>query len=237
MFKTAAALAQQKKDEELLKENYRLQLESDEENAYIARENAREEKIKKRQAVFEAKANIKKGLLTEGLKSIFIRSMKKPTSEERAVCESLIGNYVEEQGAENLLVGFKGKTSFLESFHGLIQKHYTRILTEAEENGEDPENMGITKHNVEEFLDDLDKTEDMEDVTNTIRLRVANAEEEFVNRVEQDKQNLHTILKDTSERVQNTRPTLDNDYGDEDPESPDEGPQLPEDNAVDPEAQ
>ena len=59
----------------------------------------------------------------------------------------------------------------------------------------------------------------VDDVTNMIRLRVANAEEEFINRNLRDKENIETIMKDTADRVQAAKASNDNDYSEEVEES------------------
>ena len=43
-------------------------------------------------------------------------------------------------------------------------------------------------------------------------MRVSNAEENFINRNQQDKENVKTVLKQTADRVQMAKDTNDNDY-------------------------
>lgn len=229
MFKTARALQKEYEEKKSLTEAT-LQREIEDTNEEILKKESLKESAKVRRNKFNVyKENVRKALLTEGLKKIYLGSMQKPTAEETAVCEALLGNYIDEHGADNLLEGFHDKTPFLESLYTLINKHY-RAITEDTDMDDDVDKAALTPANVNDFLDELDKTEDMEDITNTIRLRVANAEEEFVNKVEQDNANLQSILKDTASRVQSEKPNLDNNYGDDATDDvPDEGPDLPDD--------
>ena len=79
-------------------------------------------------------------------------------------------------------------------------------------NAEDVTSQTIDPKAIDDFWNQIDKNNDIDDVTNMIRLRVSNAEEEFVNKNQADKEDVKTILKDTAERVQAAKATNDNDY-------------------------
>ena len=115
-------------------------------------------------------------------------------------------------------------TRFLHMLESAVNTHYNAIMEEADE--DNPDTLVIDRDNVREFMDEIEDTEDIDDVTNTIRIRVANAEEDFVNRNEQDKNNINDLLKDTAQRVADARPDNDNDYdeaiGDDVEENPDD---------------
>lgn len=202
--------AKQVEAERILKEAAIEREKQAEMDSYLAKDLLKEAALKKRENFFEYKSSVKKALLTEALRRIYVGSIKNPSPHEKKMCESLLDNYINERGAESLISGFHGKTSFLENLEGTIEKYY-QIMTE-DADPENPQSMGIDRENLDDFFKEIDKTEDIEDITNTIRLRVANAEEEFVVRNEEDKNDIDTILKDTSDRVQNDLPDTTNTY-------------------------
>ena len=200
-------------------------------NEYLAalesKTMVREAAAQKAQRFTNYKKAVKTKLVTEALKRIYVGSIKNPTPSENSLCEALLGNFIEERGIDNLLEGFKqSNTRFLYMLESAVDKHYNAILEEVDE--ENPDTMVIDRDNIREFMDEIEDTEDIDDVTNTIRIRIANAEEDFVNRNEQDKNNINDLLKDTAQRVADARPSNDNDYdeaiegegGEENPDDP-----------------
>ena len=104
------------------------------------------------------------------------------------------------------------KSGILVSIYEAEQDAFDKITDGA--NAEDINSQTIDPKAIDDFWDEIDKNNDIEDITNTIRLRVSTAEEDFVNRNQADKEDIKTILKDTAERVQNAKSTNDNDYSD-----------------------
>lgn len=215
MYKTA--MAQQKENEAsaILREAAIAREEENRENAYFAREAMKEAVYVKRQRFYEYKDNVRKALLTESLKRIYVGSIKNPSSEEKAACEAFLGNFINERGVDNLLYNFeKSNTPFLETLNELIDK-YHKVITE-DADMEDPSSFTCDKEHIDNFIKELEDKEDVEDITDIIRMRVAGAEEDFVNRNERDKHDMKSILDDTARRVQDAKPELDNNYGTED---------------------
>lgn len=226
-YKTAMEMQEAERQRIAMEEAARLAAIEEDEKKWLAREAAIKNAEERRTAFSRFKDDVKSALLTEALTRICIGSIRNPSNNERAVCEALVGNYIQEKGAEELLSEFNNKTSFLENLNRLIEKHTSIIIEEVDE--KDPDTMVIDKDNMEDFFEELDDTENIEDVTNTIRLRVANAEEDFVNKTAMDRENLKSIIQDTSKRVEDVRPGLDNDYSDDSEDDIDEGPDLPDD--------
>lgn len=229
-YKIAMEMQEEERKRKALEEEALQRAIEEDEKKWLAREAAMRNADERRTALPRFKESVRSALLTEALTRICIGSIRQPTDNERAVCEALVGNYVQEKGAEELLSDFRN-TSFLENLRTIIDKHVDIITEDADE--KDPDSMVVTKDNMDDFFEELDDTENMEDVTNTIRLRVSNAEEDFVNKTAMDRENLKSIIQDTSKRVEDTKPGLDNDYSDDSEEALDEGPVLPEeDDAV-----
>lgn len=225
-YKIAMEMQEEERKRKALEEEALQRAIEEDEKKWLAREAAMRNADERRTALPRFKESVRSALLTEALTRICIGSIRQPTDNERAVCEALVGNYVQEKGAEELLSDFRN-TSFLENLRTVIDKHVDIITEDADEN--DPDSMVVTKDNMDDFFEELDDTENMEDVTNTIRLRVSNAEEDFVNKTAMDRENLKSIIQDTSKRVEDAKPGLDNDYSDDSEEALDEGPVLPED--------
>lgn len=213
--------------EELEKENIRLR-EQEEERLWELHEAAKMKRDRLKTAVPKFKERARNAMMTEALSRICIRSIKNPTALQESSCRAMVGNYVKERGgADEMMGNFCARSSFLESLATLIDRHVDALAEEVDP--KDPDSMVITKQNMDDFFEDLDNTENVEDITNTIRIRVANAEEDFVNKVAMDKENLKTIISDTSERIKDARPGMDNEFeGDDSEDDIDEGPDVPE---------
>jgi hypothetical protein len=157
------------------------------------------------------KADVKKTLLTEALGRIYKGSIFHITDREAALCDSLLGSYIESTGVDTILKNMRfSKSGLLVSIYEAEQEAFDDITKDA--NAEDVTSQTIDPKAIEDFWDNIDKNNDIDDVTNMIRLRVSNAEEDFINKNQADKEDIKTILKDTAERVQNAKASNDNDY-------------------------
>lgn len=157
------------------------------------------------------KADVKKTLLTEALGRIYKGSIFHITNREAALCDSLLGSYIESTGVDTILKNMRfSKSGLLISIYEAEQEAFDDITKDA--NAEDVTSQTIDPKAIEDFWNNIDKNNDIDDVTNMIRLRVSNAEEDFVNKNQADKEDIKTILKDTAERVQNAKASNDNDY-------------------------
>ena len=160
---------------------------------------------------YEYKTNVKKTLLTEALGRIYKDSIYHITDREAALCDSLLGSYIESTGVDTILKNMRfSKSGLLVSIYEAEQEAFDDITKDA--NAEDVTSQTIDPKAIEDFWNNIDKNNDIDDVTNMIRLRVSNAEEDFINKNQADKEDIKTILKDTAERVQNAKASNDNDY-------------------------
>ena len=207
------ALHEQRKTQAKVQQSIIEQALKEKEDLYISRESIREAAQKRVDNYYKYKDDVKKTLVTTAIRNLCIESMTNPSDYEIAVMESLVGQYVQDKTPVGLL-----KTMKI-SRNGLLRKIYEAEVEAEKEitkdaDKDDETTLVINRNNVDDFWKEVDDTEDVDDVTNMIRLRVANAEEEFVNRNLQDKENIDTILKDTAQRVQNAKSGYDNEYGD-----------------------
>lgn len=160
--------------------------------------------------LFEFKANVKKSLIKKMLMELCVGSIPNYTHREYSICENLIENYISEVGETTLLKNMRfSENGFLRTCWSEINSHYKTITEDATR---DEDTQYIDSGSLDDFWKDVDNTEDVDDITNLIRMRVSNAEENFVNRNQQDKENVKTVLKQTADRVQMAKNTNDNDY-------------------------
>lgn len=206
-------LKEKKELKKTLAENARLQEIEDMNNAYEEHYKAKLLHEAKADRFYEYKNDVKKTLLTEALGRIYKDSIFHITDREAALCESLIGAYIENTGVDTILKNMRfSKSGLLVSIYEAEQEAFDKITDGA--NANDIDSQTIDPKAIDDFWNQIDKNNDLDDVTNMIRLRVSNAEEEFVNKNQSDKEDIKSILKDTAERVQSAKATNDNDYSD-----------------------
>lgn len=180
-------------------------------NQHIVEEENQKMAFNKRvDKLFEFKANVKKSLIKKMLMELCVGSIPNYTHREYSICENLIENYISEVGETALLKNMRfSENGFLRTCWSEINSHYKTITEDATR---DEDTQYIDSGSLDDFWKDVDNTEDVDDITNLIRMRVSNAEENFVNRNQQDKENVKTVLKQTADRVQMAKDTNDNDY-------------------------
>ena len=160
---------------------------------------------------YDYKDNVKKTLVKKALMEIYTGSLFAPSSNEKFICENLVEQYIGENGVSKILRNMKrSKNNLLREIAEKTDEYSKKITSDA--TVEDPDSQVIKTTDVEDFWKDIDNSEDIEDITNTIRLRVSNAEEEFVNKNQEDKEDIKTILQNTASRINNSKSHYDNDY-------------------------
>lgn len=176
----------------------------------VEEENQKMEFNKSVDKLFEFKANVKKSLIKKMLMELCVGSIPNYTHREYSICENLIENYISEVGETTLLKNMHfSENGFLRTCWSEINSHYKTITEDATR---DEDTQYIDSGSLDDFWKDVDNTEDVDDITNLIRMRVSNAEENFINRNQQDKENVKTVLKQTADRIQMAKDTNDNDY-------------------------
>lgn len=195
---------------------------------YAERESIRESMDRKRNEYFKFKSAVRQSLLEKALSTTFIGCIKNP---DKKLSESIIHNYVEQVGVDQLLTNMDySQSAYLRSIKEAVTK-YTNIMME-DVDKEDPETLVYDDQKAEEFVKELEGKEDVEDIENTIRIRVANAEEDFVNRLNAEKEDIKEIIQTSAERIKNAveqESDDDEDMDDEDSDDDDDS----EDNDMD----
>lgn len=198
-----------------LYEKYKYQKELEEQN--IIRENTiLENSIKERddldksiRSIKEAreaqiakfgkfKSTLKDVLLSEALYKIYSPCLgENPSRSAKILSENLIFDFVQKNnGADSILMRKRGVSYAIEAIYNNVEDYYKLLVEKA--NKEDPK---IEKEDMETFLNNLDNDSDIENVSQAIAMRVANAEEEFINNNLSDKITLKGIIDDTAARI------------------------------------
>ena len=204
-------LAEAREKREALKENARKEALDQYNKSVIEREDLKAAYEAKLDKFYKYKDDVKKILVSEALFGVYKKSMINPSDRELKIGRALIENYVEDLGPAKLLRNMKfSESAFLLEVKDAVEDFYNKITDDAD--AEEISTQTIKPEDVEDFWKQVDKSDDIQDITDMIRLRVSNAEEEFVNKNQEDKENVKTILKQTAERVQNAKDSNDNDY-------------------------
>ena len=218
LYEDSLYLQNQKETKESLAKAAKIREQEEIDNAYLEREAIKEAAEKKINDFYKYKDDVKKALLSEALLGIYQNVFINSSIREEALTESLMNQYIDENGTTNILKKMKYSDNLiLKNLYEAVMEKSDEITKDA--TSDDPSTQIIDKDNIKDFWKEIDNSEDVEDATNIIRLRVANAEEDFVNRNQQDKANIDTILKDTASRIQTAKSGNDNEYAEDVEES------------------
>ena len=167
--------------------------------------------------LYDFKQDVKKSLIKKTLMELCVGSIPNYTDREYSICENMIENYIKETGETQILKNMRfSENGFLRTCWKELDKHYKAII---EDTTTDEDTQYVGSDDLDNFWDDVDKQEDIDDITNLIHMRVSNAEENFINKNQQDKENVKTVLQQTASRIQMAKDSNDNDYAEEVEES------------------
>lgn len=194
-----------------IRENAIKQEKKDYNNRIIDREDIRAKHEATLDRFYNYKDNVKKALLKKALMEIYTGSFNNISKREYNACENLLEQYIGEVGTTKLLKNMgKSDSSILRTIKEKTDEYSANITADA--TADDPTSQTIKKEDINSFWKEIDQQEDISDITNLIRLRVSNAEEDFINKNLQDKENINDILKKTASRIQMAKGNMDNDY-------------------------
>lgn len=136
-------------------------------------------------------------------------SILDPASKE--FCNSIVSSYVEEQTGSALLEKMSTRSILLSEMANRINEIVSSVLENVDP--EDPSTYNVSASEEDDLLDDIDGSEEIEDITDIIRERVSRATEEFITKNRADNSEIQNMIEDTKERIQ------DINTGDEDIDS------------------
>lgn len=148
--------------------------------------------------------NLHKTLLKESIGSIYYKVLDPVTvRNNRALMESIVESYINENGFMNIISSMKLKSNLLSEMALNIETTFDKILEGI--NPDDETTFDVDTVDKTEFFDNISKMEDVDDAINLIRMRVSNAEEEFATDNMEDKFNTNNIMKQTADRIESLR--------------------------------
>lgn len=182
---------------------------------------AKENRMSKSKAFSEASSRIRTELLEDTLKSIYIGALMETTALTDSGLElanRLIENYVKENGTQTILRKMKGKTYIQDCIHNIVESTHMHVMQEVENDIDNKDASDISSTEVsdeerEQMYDDLSKEEDINKAVETIAQRVTDAEQEFIQKNNEDKEALKNIANKFTERIKGA--DLDSDEGSE----------------------
>lgn len=145
---------------------------------------------------------VKTSLLKESILHLYENSLPKIDAVNKyAIMNNLVDGFIKEEGAYNLLQNFKRNSAMLSEYALIIEEYTSRFINEAKlkNNFDSIIDIGLK----DDFFKDL-KLVDSEDVEDTIRTRVTNSIEEFIDNNRKDKRKIKDILQKTKEKIDKT---------------------------------
>jgi len=149
-------------------------------------------------------SSIKESFLGECMYEIFSKCMNEShdLKKEEPIMRSLIANYIKENGATRILSSWKTKSYLLSEMSMLVEKACDKTLENCDKNK--PDSFVVSTQIRDEFFDSL-KASDMENITDTIAMRVSSAASEFVTSNRLDKMNIEDILRDAKDKIDHAK--------------------------------
>lgn len=155
------------------------------------------------------RTSIKTELLEAALNTIFDDCFGNTSfdnsAEDNAFNQTIISNFVSDEGPDNLLDGFSERTEFLSALAKVIREDVKDAMEDIDptSNADDEEIDGYVldpemKNNL---VNNIQGDEDLEDVIDVIRFKVSRATEDFIQKNIVDKLNIKDIMYTTKEKL------------------------------------
>lgn len=147
---------------------------------------------------------LKESLLGECLYELFSKSVNEShdLKSEEPIMRSLIAKYIKENGVTNILHNMKTKSYILSEMYLMVEKACAKTLENCDKNK--PDSFIMSTQIRDEFFDTL-KAADMEDISDTIAMRVSSAASEFVTANRIDKMSIEDILRDAKDKIDSAK--------------------------------
>lgn len=147
---------------------------------------------------------IKESFIGECMYELFSKSISEShdLKKEEPIMRSLIAKYIKENGAVNILNSWKKKSYLLSEMAIIVEKACDKTIENCDKNK--PDSFVVSTQIRDEFFDSL-KASDMEDITDTIAMRVSNAASEFVTANRLDKMAIEDILRDAKDKIDHAK--------------------------------
>lgn len=174
-------------------------------------ENTRAEKENAARYFTESNNNLMTSLITECFMSIFNKSIDYSEDQyDPNVAKSFIYNYIKNESNTTILSRMKSSSIVLSEMAFLVEGVYesckTKKCEDEEEDSIKHDEIVEKKYKIEpetkdKFFEDLDNIIDLDDVTQSIQLRVSNAMSEFINHNSDKKRQIDDTIENIKEKI------------------------------------
>ena len=141
---------------------------------------------------------VKSDILESVLSAIVQKALPKTINEVNFV-DSIVREFVEEEGALNLLDGMSTKTALLSEMAQDINEAYDKEIEDVDPSDQDTFIANTAPTNA--LISKIDGDEGMADVTDIIKTKVSRATQEFIEKNVIDQQDIKDTLADAKERI------------------------------------
>ena len=155
--------------------------------------------------------NLKTALLTECFYKIYEESKDTSVYEyDDNLAKTYISRYISENGASSILNKMKSSSVLLSELAYYVEKacNSSKCKEETEDEydaikarDEYIKKYDITPENKDKFFEDLDNSEDVKDVAQSIQLRVSSAMSEFINDNTRKKNEIDNTIEDIKSKI------------------------------------
>ena len=142
-------------------------------------------------------------LLGSALKGIYISSLggeSALTPNGLALAESMVDDFIKENGSVTILNNMKGKTYLLNTIYEAVEEAHEETMDKVDK--ENPDTQEVPEEAREKMFDDLENEDDVDTAVDLIAKRISAAEEEFIKKNAEDKDKIETIVKGINDRIE-----------------------------------
>jgi len=144
---------------------------------------------------------LKESLISECIMSLYNKSLgvQLENAHQDAIKRNLVNQFVEENGADNLLRSFKKNSFLLAEYARISEKYYNIVIEGCDKKNENTFIMDPADK--DDFYADLEIPES-DEVASVIKLRVSSAINHFNDAYQTDRAEIKNILQDSQEKIQ-----------------------------------
>lgn len=169
------------------------------------RESADIAKANRGKAYSEFKRSVSESYVSNFLWAIYETVLEKNMASDfaKSIGLSTLESYIWENGADNIVKSMNGKTLFLSEAAKLLDDYITEAIDEADPSNTDT--YAIDPEQEQEFFDNLSRSDEIEDIANSIRMKVVDAEEKMATDNIQDKIDMDDIMRSAAQRIESIK--------------------------------
>ena len=164
------------------------------------------QRIKENQRIADESSTLYRTLITECFMKIFNKSMDYSEDQYDAnIARAFIDDYIKNEGTKYILGKMKTASSVLSEMAFYVEETCKGKCDEDDLEAIEVENerkFKIDPETKDEFFDKLDNTIDIDDVSQSIQLRVSNAMSEFINNNAQKKAEIDDTINQIKDKIE-----------------------------------